>query len=152
MEDIRKIMVVSRMSEDSHRAIHYGVSLARKLGAELMVIHTIHNPFSVEGWNLPIPSLVEEYEKILKKTKDELDSIIRVETKKGMQVKEIIRKGDPTKEVLKAIKEENIDLLVMSAHEEGHLEHFLFGRSNEEITRKMPCSIMLVRMQPGPAH
>ncbi|MDA8077515.1 MAG: universal stress protein [Nitrospiraceae bacterium] len=152
MEDIKRIMVVSRMSEDSHRAIHYGVGLAGKVGAELAVIHIIHNPFNVEGWNLPIPSLADEYEKILKKTKDELDAIIRVETKKGMQVKELIRKGDPTKEVLKAIKEEQIDLLVMSAHEEGHLEHFLFGRSNEEIARKMPCSIMLVRLQPGTTH
>jgi nucleotide-binding universal stress UspA family protein len=46
------------------------------------------------------------------------------------------------------VEEENIDLLIMSAHEEGHMEHFLFGGSNEELIRKMPCSIMLVKKEP----
>ena len=38
----------------------------------------------------------------------------------------------------------------MLSHEEGHLEHFLFGRSNHELVRKMPCSILLVKKEPGP--
>jgi hypothetical protein len=29
----------------------------------------------------------------------------------------------------------------------GHMEHFLFGRANEELIRKMPCSIMLVKRE-----
>jgi nucleotide-binding universal stress UspA family protein len=58
------------------------------------------------------------------------------------------REGDPTVELFKAVKEEGIDLLIMLAHEEGHLEHFLFGRSNEEIIRKMPCSVLLVKKEP----
>jgi universal stress protein A len=66
-----------------------------------------------------------------------------------MSIKEMVREGEPTEEILKAIEEEKIDLLVMLAHEEGHVEHFLFGRSNEELVRKMPCSIMLVKKEPG---
>jgi len=31
------------------------------------------------------------------------------------------------------------------------LEHFLFGRSNEELIRRMPCSLLLVKKEPGPA-
>jgi len=46
------------------------------------------------------------------------------------------------------VKEENIDLLIMSVHEEGHMEHFLFGHDNEELICKMPCSIMLVKKEP----
>ncbi len=29
------------------------------------------------------------------------------------------------------------------------MEHFLFGRSNEEIVRRMPCSILLVKKEPA---
>jgi nucleotide-binding universal stress UspA family protein len=61
-----------------------------------------------------------------------------------------MREGDPTEELFRAVKEEGIDLLIMLAHEEGHLEHFLFGRSNEEIIRKMPCSVLLVKKEPEP--
>ena len=35
----------------------------------------------------------------------------------------------------------------MPAHQENRLEHFLFGRINEAIIRRMPCSILLVRQE-----
>jgi universal stress protein A len=132
MEDIKRILVVSRMTKYCQKAVHYGVSFARKYGAELYVIHVIHNPFGYEGWNLPIYSLKEDYKRI------------------QQEAKEDIREGEPTKEVLKVVKEENIDLIVMLAHEEGRLEHFLFGRSNEALIRRMPCSILMVKKEPEP--
>jgi len=60
----------------------------------------------------------------------------------------LTKKGEPAEEILKVVKEENIDLIIMLAHKEGHLEHFLFGRSNDEIFRKMPCSILLLKKEP----
>jgi len=145
MEAVRKILVVSRMSPHCKKAIHYGVSLARKYEAELFVIHVIHNPFGLKGWSLPTISLEEEYKKILKDAKKELDRIIGVEQTAGMSIIELIKEGDPTEEILKTVRDEKIDLLIMLAHEEGRLEHLVFGRSNEDLIRKMPCSIMLVR-------
>jgi universal stress protein A len=150
MEDIKRILVVSRDTKDCKKAVHYGVSLAQKYGAELYVIHVIHNPFKLEGWNLPIPSLEEEYKKLLLETKEELTAMINSEKKKGMKVKQLVKKGDPTNEIFQVVKDENIDLIVMLAHEEGRLEHFLFGRSNDEIIRKMPCSILMVKKEPEP--
>jgi len=35
-------------------------------------------------------------------------------------------------------------------YEEEHLAHFLFGRSNKEIIRKMPCSVIMVKKEPEP--
>ncbi|MEJ2023522.1 MAG: universal stress protein [Deltaproteobacteria bacterium] len=58
--------------------------------------------------------------------------------------------GGCKNKVLKVVQDENIDLLIMLAHEEGHLEHFLFGHSNEHIIRRMPCSILLVKKEPEP--
>jgi len=37
------------------------------------------------------------------------------------------------------------------AHEEWLLEHVLFGRANDEIIRRMPCSVMLVKQEPKAA-
>jgi nucleotide-binding universal stress UspA family protein len=149
-DDIKRILVVSRMTKYCQKAVHYGVSLARKYGAELYVIHVIHNPFGYEGWNLPITSLKKDYQRIQQEAKEDLDRLIDSEKANGMAVKELIKGGEPTKEILKVIKEENIDLLIMLAHEEGRLEHFLFGRSNEALIRRMPCSILMVKKEPEP--
>lgn len=148
MEEYKRILVVSRMSKYCREAVHYGVSLARKYDAELSILHVVHNPFGLEGWNLPMVSLEQEYKKLLEETKADLDRIIREEKAKGLPIKELIKNGDPTEEVLKTVKEEKIDLLILLAHEEWRLEHFLFGRSNEELVRRMPCSILFVKNEP----
>ena len=77
--------------------------------------------------------------------------MINSEKEKGMKVKQLDKEGDTGKEISKVVRNENIDLIGTLAHEEGHLEHFLFGRSNEEIIRKMPCSVLLVKKEPEPA-
>lgn len=150
VEDVKKILVVSRDTKDCRKAVHYGVSLAKKFGASLYVIHVLHDPFIFGGWNLPIPAMEEEYKKVMAETQKELHAVIESEKKHGMSIQELIKEGNPTEELFKVIKEENIDLLVLLAHEEWHLEHFLFGRSNEEIIRRMPCSVLMVKKEPKP--
>ena len=152
MEDFKRILVVSRMTTYCQEAVHCGVSLARKSGAELFILHAIHNPFGLEGWNLPIVSLEKEYKEMMHQAKEDLDRILKKERTEGLTVTELIKKGEPTKEILKAVKDLNIDLIIMLAHEEWRLEHFLFGRSNEEIVRKMPCSVLLVKKEPEPVR
>ena len=152
MREIKRVLVVSRMTQYCRKAVRYGVSLSQKYGAELYVIHVIHDIFGTDmtGWNLSIPSLAEEYKKSVQKAKKELDAVINSEKQKGMTIRELVKEGEPTEEILKTVKEEHIDLLIMLAHEEGRLEHFLFGRSNEKIVRLMPCSILLVKKEPEP--
>jgi nucleotide-binding universal stress UspA family protein len=77
-------------------------------------------------------------------------NIIGGETKGGAKIKRIINEGDPVKEILKVIGEEEIDL-VISAHEEGRIERLLVGSINDAIIRQMPCSIFLVKNELEPA-
>ena len=148
MEDIKRILVVSKWTKDCQTAVHYGVSLSQHYGAELYVMHVVYDPLIFGGWNLPIPSLETEYRKMLDDTKAELDEVIEKEKQKGVKIKQLIKEGEPSMVVKNTVKEENIDLIIMLAHEEGRLEHFFFGRSNEEIIREMPCSILLIKKEP----
>lgn len=150
MAEIDRILVVSRSTKYCEKAVHYGVSLARQYNAELFVLHVEHNPFGTKGWSLPIVSLEEDYKRLLQEAKKDLGRIIAQEKTAGLPIREMIVAGEPTKEIIKVVEEENIDLLVLLAHEEWHLEHFLFGRTNRELVRKMPCSIFLVKKDPEP--
>jgi nucleotide-binding universal stress UspA family protein len=142
-EDIKRILVVSMITKNC-MAIHYGISLARKYGAELTIVHIVHNPFGLEGWNVPMMSLEKEYENMLEEAKADMEDIIEMEKGKGLPIKRLIREGEPTEEILKVVNEEKTDLLITCHDAESRLEHFLFCRSNEELIRQMPCSIMLV--------
>jgi len=143
------ILVVCRDTQFGQEAVHAGVSLARKYGANLTVLHVVHDPFGMEGWNLPFLSVEEEYKRVLEEAKADLHGMIAAEQAKGISIRELVREGEPSREIRRVILEERIDLLVMPGHEEGRLEHFLFGRSTEDLVRRMPCSILLVKKEPG---
>ena len=149
MIECKRILVVVRMIQSCRLAIEYGVSLAKKYHAELYVIHSIYNPFGLKGWSVGTLSLEKEYERLLLDTREQLSELVAAEKMAGVSITELVREGEPTEEILKTIKEKRIDLMVMLAHEEGRLEHLLFDRSNDELVRKMPCSIMLVKKEPG---
>jgi nucleotide-binding universal stress UspA family protein len=144
MEDIRRILAVSWMTQYCQRTIHYAVSLAAKYGAELSVIHVIDTLWS-QGWNLPTMSQEEARDKEMERIQSELDNIIGNETRGDGKIKKIIKEGDPVKEIMKVIEEEKIDLVILRAHEEGRIERFLVGGSNDALIRKMPCSVFLVK-------
>jgi universal stress protein A len=95
----------------------------------------------------PVWVLAEDYKKLLIKNKEDIDTVINLEKEKGMKITELIKNVDPVEVVMEAVKDEHIDLLIMAAHEEGRLEHFLFGHCNDEIIRKMPCSVLLVKAE-----
>ena len=145
METFNNILVVSRSTKNCVKVLRTGVALARNFGAKLHVLHIIHDPFNVNGWNLPVPSLDEEYKAMVAQAREELDRIIRREKAEGMVINEWVKDGDPVEAISQAVEKEGVDLILMLAHREGRLEHFLFGKTNDAIVRRLPASLMLVR-------
>jgi nucleotide-binding universal stress UspA family protein len=146
MEDIRRILAVSWMTQYCRQTVHCAVSLAAKYGAELSVIHVIDTLW-LESWNLPMMSMKAERRKEMERITADLDNIIRDEAKGGMKIKKIIKEGDPFEEIIKVIEEEKIDLIILRGHEETRIERFLVGSSNDALIRKMPCDIYLVKKE-----
>jgi len=145
MKTFKNILVVSRSTKHCREAVETGISLAHQYGAHLYLLHVIHDPFNLEGWNLPVPSFHDEYEKMVADARKGLDRMVKIEKDKGLPVTVFVKDGLPAEEIKKIVDEKKIDLIIMLAHEEGRLEHFLFGRTNDAILRKLPASIFLVK-------
>jgi nucleotide-binding universal stress UspA family protein len=145
METFKNILVVSRSTKKCIKVLRTGISLARKYGARLHILYIIHDPFSLNGWNLPVPSLDDEYKKMVATARQELDRMVQAEKAEGMVVTESIKDGDPVADIQNVVESENVDLILMRAHQEGRLEHFLFGKTNEAIIRRLPATLMLIK-------
>jgi nucleotide-binding universal stress UspA family protein len=151
MENIRSILVVSRMIPYSRDAIKAGISIARKYDAKLMVLHLVSNPVDLMAVNTLGLFPDEEYLKYnnsLQEAKEQLNKVIKQEIMEGFPIKELTSNHDPIKEIEKVVKEEKVDLMLVSAHKEGRIEHALFGGENDAIIRSIPCSILLVKKEP----
>ena len=152
MEKIERVLVVNRMRQYCREEVQIASSLAKKYGAELLVLHLISNPVDMEALNAPLPYHDEHktYANIQEEAREELARMLRSEISSGCAIKVIIKDGDPVEEITRGVQQEKVDLIVLLAHEEGRLEHLLFGRENDEVIRNMPCSILLVKKEPQP--
>ena len=152
MDTIKRILVVSRMHQSSEKAILHGISIARKYNAKLYVLHSISNPVEMMAVNVPDIFPEVAYTNFCDgqhEAKKQIDKVIKKEVGLGFPIKELVSENDPVEEVVKIVREEKIDLIVMNAHEEGRLEHALFGEDNDAMIRRMPCSILLVKNEPA---
>jgi len=144
MNNFNHILVINRALQDCHRPIRLGISLAKKYQARLHVLHLIPNPLAIEEWGFQILPTRKDLDEIEAKTKKEFQSIMSLEKNQGFLVKEYIKKGKPAVEILDTVNRENIDLVILFAHKEGHLEH-MFGSSDaDKIVSKLPCSVLLL--------
>jgi nucleotide-binding universal stress UspA family protein len=64
-------------------------------------------------------TLADEYEKLLHKTKKDLDAVINTERLNGIKIIELIKTGEPAEVIMQVAEEKNIDLVIMSVHEGG---------------------------------
>ena len=145
METFKNILVVSRSTKNCPKVLHMGISLARKFGSDLTLLHAIYDPYYFSDYSMVFGTLEKELRCEIEKTQEELDQIIQTERAEGMNITKVVEHGRPVEEIFKVVEEKNIDLILILAHEEGRLEHFLFGRTNEAIIRKLPATVMLVK-------
>jgi hypothetical protein len=91
MDDVKRILVVSRMTKDCAKAVRYGDSLASQCGAELHVLHVFYGRFVMGGWNMPYPAIEDACKKSLEDAKKELDKVVYHEARKGLIMREEVR-------------------------------------------------------------
>ncbi|WP_136524108.1 universal stress protein [Geomonas ferrireducens] len=151
MTDIKRILVLNRLSQYTHDALRYGMVLAKRFEAELCILRVISNPVDMEAVNAPGLFLKGEkyrdYRDLQEQYQEDLDRAICGETKGEARVRGVVTDKDPIPEITRMVREERFDLLVILAHEEGRLEHMLFGE-NDGLIRNLPCSILLVKHEP----
>jgi len=89
MEDIKRILTVSWITQYCNETVHTAVALAEMYDAELSVIHVADTSW-MKGWYLPMKLNEDEHQQGMERIKAELNSIINREKKVRMKVKTII--------------------------------------------------------------
>jgi nucleotide-binding universal stress UspA family protein len=146
MDAIRKILVPTDFSAHADEAFRVAHTLARALGAEVILVHVAHTPAVVSeaGRLLTDPrtgkmaNLWDRFQNILPN-----DSRVRVEH----QV--IIADRPGAKHILEILDKLGCDLIVMGTHGRSCLKHLLLGRVTEEVVRLARCPVMVVK---APVH
>jgi universal stress protein A len=146
MEDssLRKIMVPTDNSEDSAEAFKIALDFAEKDGSVVFVLHVVHTGHLTEERGHE-PDHTDEINLIEEGWK-ETEGFVREHkgNRAGVTVEVEVREGEPVQEILKAVKEEGIDLIVIGTHGKKGPAHTLMGSVAEKIVRHASCPVLTV--------
>jgi len=148
---LKTILLPTDFSQPSSAAVPYACDLAEVFGAELHVLHVIHD-LATEvpdfGMGLAFPGYLEHLPERMQKLEEAAIHQLSDVLPEGWNKTRIVlatRKGPPFQRIIEYAREHQTDLVVMGTHGRGMLKHTLLGSVAERVVRKAPCPVLTVR-------
>ncbi|MBM3850759.1 MAG: universal stress protein [Verrucomicrobia bacterium] len=140
----RHLLVPTDFSPASKKALAYADAFASTFGSRITLIHVIE-PMVLppEYGYLPHYSPEDEARQVEAVHRQLLDIAVGLDTAKRTEFS--VRVGRPWHEVVGAVGELGIDLLVLTTHGRTGLRHMLMGSVAEKIVRHTHCPVLVVR-------
>jgi nucleotide-binding universal stress UspA family protein len=148
---IRTILWPTDLSRNSLKSAKNVVSLAEKYQAKIIMLYVATDLTAMLGGYAHEPGehhLQHFQEWELKQAKSKMQKICETELKACPNMEIRIVQGDAASEILKAVKAENADLVVITTHGLSHdkmeKKSPLFGSVAEKVIRTSPVPVHLV--------
>lgn len=139
---LKRILVPVDFSECASKALEYALPFARQFGATLLVTHVIQ-PY------IPIPEMtgvdVELIEAQMREAAERELKVVCKALPADVVSEQVLRIGHPQTEIVRAAKELNADLIIVSTHGRSGLAHVFLGSTAERVIRHAGCPVLVVR-------
>lgn len=139
MQNVRTILHPTDFSEPSKAAWQMACALARVYGARLVALHVVYPVTVAYGEVIP----TEAVEQQVASGRDALEQLQPTEV--GLTVEKRLETGDPVEVILRVAQELPADLIVVGSHGRTGLARLLMGSVAEQIVRKAPCPVLVVK-------
>jgi len=144
-EFYRNIVIATDGSENTQRAISYGIEIAKLSGAAVHALYVVDTsafssiPMSSDGgWEAMYEILRKEGERAVSAIKYQGEAA-------GVEIREVVWEGNPSNVIIEFSENNNIDLVVMGTLGKTGLDRFLLGSVAEKVVRSSKVPVMVVR-------
>lgn len=150
--NLKKVMACLDLSAYAEATFLHALTLAKGLGAELVLLNVVNSrgldaldQLAAEGYAVNrdkyIDSVVADRRAAFEKE--------YLPLAQGVPTSVIFRVGLPYDEIVKACRDEGVDLVVLGTKGRSNIVGTLFGSTAEKVFRRAPCTVVSVR---GPEH
>jgi nucleotide-binding universal stress UspA family protein len=148
LSEAHKILIAVEDSQYSEHAADYGFELAKKLGADVALVHVNDIPVATPYIPDPIlneppvlvPELIQIQEDAGKKLLDRIsDKYIEQTT-----IYTFNKVGNTRDEILSTAEEWNADMIILGTHGRTGFDHFISGSVAEKVVRKAKCPVLII--------
>ena len=147
MLPFKRILCPTDFSEPACKAIKAAGELAAQFDAELILIHVVgpvpvlETPTGLAGFD------VASYQRELSESAESsLQMRLETHIPDSVKARTLVVHGDAAHEIVRAIKEEDVDLVVVSTHGESGWRHRIFGSVTEKVIRHAECPILTIHL------
>jgi nucleotide-binding universal stress UspA family protein len=146
MKRIRRILHASDFSPASRPAFARAVDMAKRVGAELFLVHVLTPvvPMIGEGYVSP-----QTYNAIARSARlagqKRLDALVTRSRKAGVRAKSLLVDGAPHMEIVRAARSKRVDMIIMGTHGRGGLARLFLGSVAGRVVATAPCPVLTVR-------
>lgn len=131
-------------------------SLAAPLGAKVVLLCVVHLPTGVSPDVVVHPHGDADESPALDAlradARAQLAPLLGIFREAGVQVGTTLRAGEVVDTILDTAAQLDVDLLVMGTHGRTGLERFVLGSVAEQVIRRAPCPVTVVRAHAPQAH
>lgn len=139
MNPIKKILVPTDFSDTANLAVKHGMTMAKLFGAKVFLLHVVEViAGGAESPNMELEEVMNDAETMLRKISKDFTSTQNVE------ISILHTTGKPTHEIIKAIKENNVDIVVMGTHGASGFDEFFLGSNAHKIITLSPCPVLTI--------
>lgn len=139
----RNIVIATDGSENTQRAISYGIDIAKLSGATVHALYVVNtSPVISDSWTVGKESI---YEIIRSEGEKAVSEVKKIGEASGVEVREVVLDGYPGNEIIDFAENNNIDLIVMGTLGKTGLDRLLIGSVAEKVVRGSKVPVMVVR-------
>jgi nucleotide-binding universal stress UspA family protein len=143
MLPVKKILCPTDFSEPSYAALKTADELAAHFSAQLLLLHVIppvpgQHPFP----DPPVANTTDEplyQQQLALEAETLLEDLVRERVCKEVRAATLVLTGEPSDEILRAAREQGVDLIVIATHGRSGWRHLVFGSVAEKVVRLAPC-------------
>lgn len=140
--DFKTILCPTDFSEESYRAIEYGLRFAKAADGTLILAHVIHVP---SGELYQPDGHVLSFEEAKQRTMILLEELRAKRLQNYPKYELLVDIGDPHDVLVSIATQHKADLIVIATHGRSSLQHLVMGSVAEKIIRHAPCPLFVVR-------
>jgi nucleotide-binding universal stress UspA family protein len=143
--DIKKILVPTDFSETGYLALQQAALMAGLFKAELLLLHVIE--ISRTTYNIYNPAAqVRHISELCNAVSGRLEDLARAIRKDaGIPITTLVAEGRVSHEIVNAVRENHIDIVVMGTNGAEGLGEYFVGSNAERTARLAPCPVITIQ-------
>ena len=141
---MKRFLCPTDFSEAAEAAVADAARLAAALGAEIVLLH-VSSEAPLWSETLYTPKVRQVFESQRAWAATALETRVTALAAAGVPARAVVKSGVAWEEILRAAREEQVDVIVMGTHGRTGLNRMLLGSVTERVLRQASCPVLTVR-------